>query len=281
MHQQEKQCKWRWPNGERLAVSVEICLEDFETHSQLVTQSVPGKVNHYSRSFGDYGWTTGVYRLLSLLDEFQIKAHAIINGLAAERHPGVVERIATAGHEIAGHGWANDVIMNDDHAEAELQMIRRCTQVLTEAAGVRPVGWTSAGLMRTNNTFELLRGEGYEWCGDDASADLPFLQQTSFGPLVVVPRGGSVFTNDLPTWFAPRNPPSAFWEVFKDSFDVLYAEAAAGAPNKIDLTMHCHIAGRPALIPTMRRCLAYAKQHEGIWFARRQEIAAWTVQYLT
>jgi hypothetical protein len=27
------------------------------------------------------------------------------------------------------------------------------------------------------------------------------------------------------------------------------------------------------LIPTMRRCIDYAKQHEGVWFARKGDIA--------
>lgn len=270
--------KWCWPNGEKLALSVEICLEDFEIHSQFRTQSPPGRINHYSRSFADYGWGTGVYRLLSLLDEFAIKGHVIVNGLAATRHPDVVSTIAKAGHEIAGHGWANDVLMNDEDPAAEVQEIQRCTKALTEAAGHRPVGWTSPGLMRTKSTFELLRGEGYLWCGDDASGDLPFLQETKHGRLVIVPRGGSVYNNDLAMWLVPRNAPSDFWDVFKDSFDVLYAEAMAGAPNRTELTMHCHISGRPALIPTMRRCLSYARQHDGVWFARRREIAEWTIQ---
>lgn len=269
--------KWCWPKGERLALSAEICLEDFEFHSQFQTQSIAGKVNHYSRSFGDYGWSTGVHRLLGLLDELDIKGHAIVNGLVASRHPDVVAMIAEAGHEIAGHGWANDVIMSDDSPDAELQEIQRCTRVLTDAAGTRPVGWTSPGLMRTRNTFELLRGEGYLWSGDDASADLPFLEETRHGPLVIVPRGGSAVNNDLNMWLAPRNAPSDFWEVFKEGFDQLYSEAVAGAPNKTELTMHCHISGRPTLIPTMRRCLAYAKQHEGIWFAPRRKIAEWTL----
>jgi hypothetical protein len=32
------------------------------------------------------------------------------------------------------------------------------------------------------------------------------------------------------------------------------------------------------LIPTMRRCIDYAKQHEGVWFARKGDIARWTLE---
>jgi hypothetical protein len=35
-----------------------------------------------------------------------------------------------------------------------------------------------------------------------------------------------------------------------------------------------HIAGRPTLQPVIRQCFEYAKQHAGVWFARRRDIAA-------
>ena len=38
------------------------------------------------------------------------------------------------------------------------------------------------------------------------------------------------------------------------------------------------MAGRPTLIPTVRKCLEYAKQHEGVWFARKREIAEWAMK---
>jgi hypothetical protein len=28
----------------------------------------------------------------------------------------------------------------------------------------------------------------------------------------------------------------------------------------------------------MRRCIDYAKQHEGVWFARKGDIARWTLE---
>jgi allantoinase len=39
------------------------------------------------------------------------------------------------------------------------------------------------------------------------------------------------------------------------------------------------MAGRPTMIPTVRKCLAYAKQHDGVWFARRKDIAQWSLEH--
>src|SRR5262249_34965947 len=86
------------------------------------------------------------------------------------------------------------------------------------------------------------------------------------------------FNNDLAMWLQPRNPPSIIWEGFRDTFDELYAEGQTGVPKWTELVLHAHIAGRPALIPTIRRCLRYALRHDGVWIAPRREIARWTLE---
>jgi allantoinase len=78
-------------------------------------------------------------------------------------------------------------------------------------------------------------------------------------------------------WMRPRNQPSILLEGFKETFDQLYAEGLAGSPKWIEMTLHCHMAGRPTLIPTIRRCIEYAKQHVGVWYARKRDIAEWTL----
>ena len=63
-----------------------------------------------------------------------------VNGYAAELYPGAW----CAGHHDADNevngSRANDQVMRDDDPQAELAEIRRCTAILTETAGTRPVG---------------------------------------------------------------------------------------------------------------------------------------------
>jgi len=141
------------------------------------------------------------------------------------------------------------------------------------------VGWTSPGSVGSKNTLDFLRAEGFIWNGDDASDDLPFLRDTAHGPMVVMPRT-NIPQNDLIMWVGPKNPPSVFFEGFRDTFDQLYQEGVAGAPKWIEMTLHCHMAGRPTLVPTIRRCLAYARGHDGVWFARKRDIAEWALKRL-
>jgi peptidoglycan/xylan/chitin deacetylase (PgdA/CDA1 family) len=268
---------WAWPGDAKIAMSIGLAFEAFQYQSQYSHDAAKGSVNHFSISYADYGWKSGVWRLLDLLDEVGLKASMSTNGLAAERLPGAVRDAAEAGHEIVGHGWVNDRLMQDDDPEAELAEIRRCTSALTEAADVRPIGWTSPGSMGSKNTLAFLRAEGYLWNGDDASDDLPFIHHTEHGPMVIMPRV-NIPQNDLIMWMRPRNPPSILLDGFRETFDQLYAEGQAGSPKWIEMTLHCHIAGRPTLIPTIRRCIEYAKRHEGVWYARKRDIAAWALE---
>lgn len=274
---------WRWPDGQRIAMSVGLAFEAFERHSQFNTlggaaRAGAAKASPLSLSYADYGWKAGAWRLFDLLDRYGLKANMTTSGRAAEEHPEVVAAAAKAGHEIAGHGWVNDAHGSDDDPEAEREEIRRCTRVLTEAAGAPPVGWTGPGSAGSPHTLSILKAHGYLWNGDDASDDLPFLRGTDRGPMVIMPRTNSPH-NDLTMWLLPRNPPGILWEGFRDTFDQLYAEGLAGAPKWIELTLHCHIGGRPTLAPVIRQCLDYAKQHDGVWFARRRDVAEWTLRH--
>lgn len=268
---------WAWPNGQRIAVTLGIPFEAFEYQSQFNHIATPGKKDLFSLSYGDYAWKAGIWRLLDLMDRYGVKASMATNGLAAERHPEIVRMFADEDHEVMGHGWANDKYVNDAGEDAEREEIRRCTQVLTEAAGGRrPVGWTSPGSTGSQNTIRLLHEEGYLWNGDDVSDDLPFVVESGTGPFVILPRQ-SLPTNDITQWVLPRNPPRVMWDGFRDTFDTLYCEARDGRPGWIDITLHAHMAGRPTLTPTIERMLAYARDHEGVLFTRKCDIARWTL----
>jgi hypothetical protein len=95
--------------------------------------------------------------------------------------------------------------------------------------------------------------------------------------MVVMPRV-NIPHNDLIMWMRPHNPPSIMLDGFKETFDQLYTEGQAGSPKWIEMTLHCHMAGRPTLVPTIRQCIAYARRHEGVWYARKRDIAEWTLE---
>ena len=86
------------------------------------------------------------------------------------------------------------------------------------------------------------------WIGDDASDDVPFIETMRGKKVVIMPRN-NLSSNDLTLWLKPSNPPAVYLDSFKDCFDELYQEGKDGSPKWTELVIHCHIGGRPGLIP--------------------------------
>jgi polysaccharide deacetylase family protein (PEP-CTERM system associated) len=118
-------------------------------------------------AWGDYESrvTRSVERLLELLYWFQARATFFVLGWVAERHPGLVRRVARAGHEIASHGW--------DHARVTEQSplafrdsIRRTKIFLEDLVGAPVVGFRAPSFSIVPGrewALDLLIEEGYRY----------------------------------------------------------------------------------------------------------------------
>lgn len=69
------------------------------------------------------------------------------------------------------------------------------------------------------------------------------------------------------------NSGEQFFAYLKDSFDLLYAEGAAGQPKMLSVGLHCRLAGRPGRAAALARFLDYLERHERVWVTRRLDIA--------
>jgi peptidoglycan/xylan/chitin deacetylase (PgdA/CDA1 family) len=269
----------QWPDKAHICICTTIAFEAFRFHGHY-TQGPgrgPGKPDHFSLSYAEYGAKVGVWRIFDVLERNGIKATFDTGGLAAEKHPHIVKEMVERGHEVAGHGYANDSYPSDDDLEGELRDIRATAKAIEASTGQRPVGWVSPGSVGTSKTLEYMVQEGFLWNGDDASDDVPFVREVNGKSLVMLPRINFP-TNDLIIWMMPLNPPSAYYDGFKESFEFLYEEGRRGSPKWIDLLLHSDMGGRPALISVFEKALRYAKGFDHVWFARRRDIAEWVLK---
>ena len=104
-------------------------------------------------------------RLLELLGEHGVRATFFTLGWIAERHPGLVRRVAEAGHEIASHGWWHRRInrCTPDELRAEAVESRR---ILEEVAGRRVYGYRAPSFSLVPGTewaFDVLIEAGYAY----------------------------------------------------------------------------------------------------------------------
>ena len=72
---------------------------------------------------GEFGPRVGIWRILDLLDKYEIKATFFVPGWTAESYPEPVKEIDKRGHEVAHHGynhlWANKLNIEEERSEIE------------------------------------------------------------------------------------------------------------------------------------------------------------------
>lgn len=263
-----------WPNGGKIAVAISVMFEvwpDGKGPPNLVqrTQVKPGTVDHQAITWPHYGGKAGVWRIIRILDRHGVPATFCTNARCAEVYPEAVAQIMRSGHDIAAHGYTQDLLLahmatpGEEHA-----LIRRSLDVLEEKTGRRPEGWLSPVLAWTEHTADFLVQEKVLWQGDANYIDLPRRVHTRHGTLVHIPH--SDYTDNRVLWLSPRQ----YYDTYRDTFDYLYANEPM---SLLVLTVHCHFGGRPLMAAVFDRLLHYFSQFPGVWFARHRELAQWAL----
>ncbi|MCW2869637.1 allantoinase PuuE [Actinacidiphila oryziradicis] len=273
----------QWPGGARIAVSIVLNWEEGGENAVLHGDSAseaggtdvvdarpyPGTRHMRVESMFEYGSRAGVWRLLRIFDRYRTPVTVFAVGMAVERSPETVRRMADAGHEICAHGYRWFDYQYVEPA-VERDHIRRTVAAIEAATGERPVGWYTGRTSPQTRRLVVEEG-GFLYDCDDYSDDLPFWTRVGDQPHLVVPY--SLDANDMRfVSNAGFTSGEDFFRYLRDTFDMLYTEGAT-APKMMSVGLHCRLAGRPGRAMALARFLEYAARHEGVWFARRGAIA--------
>jgi polysaccharide deacetylase family protein (PEP-CTERM system associated) len=104
-------------------------------------------------------------RLLGIFAEFGVHATFFVLGWEAERRPGLVRRIASAGHEIASHGYGHRLVY-DQTPEQFRDDVRKGKRLLEDVTGAAVVGYRAPSFSITRRSLwalDILIEEGYTW----------------------------------------------------------------------------------------------------------------------
>ncbi len=118
---------------------------------------------------------SNVAKLLSLLAEHNVRATFFVLGCVAEALPGLVPQIASAGHEIASHGYSHRMV-SELAPRRFRDEIRRTHDILERQSGQKSVGFRAPqwSMSAVNPwAFEILHEEGYRY--DSSCNPLPFV----------------------------------------------------------------------------------------------------------
>jgi polysaccharide deacetylase family protein (PEP-CTERM system associated) len=145
-------------------------------------------------------------KLLALLERHRYRATFFVLGWIAERHPALVQRIAAAGHEIASHGYAHELVTKlwpDEFRED----VRKAKKILEDVAGTPVSGYRAPSftiVRQTRWALEVLVQEGYAW---DSSV-VPIVHDV-YGMPGANPLAHRIDTPAGPLWELP--PSTARW----------------------------------------------------------------------
>ncbi|MFD2421086.1 polysaccharide deacetylase family protein [Amycolatopsis pigmentata] len=259
-----------WPGGKKVAVMITGAVElwspgHWPAYAPMaMAWPLAGAIDTHSVSWAEYGATTGIWRLLEILRAHHMPATFGVNGLVAERFPEAALAVHEAGHEIAAHSYAQDVIPALLDVSAEAENIRRCAEILERLTGVRPTGWMSPRATGTASTPCLLAEHGYTWSGDYNDHDLPRVLTTPAGHLVTIMHSE---LSDVRGVAGPR-------AYLAGHVDLLDDVLAGDGPGVFNLTVHAHVGGRPLLSGMFDRILDRVEQvRDDVWIATHQQVA--------
>ena len=282
--------KVRWHNNARVAVSIIL---NWEEGSELSFYNGDGKNPQglletpastgpetrdlAAESVFEYGSRVGVWRLVRLLEEYQIPLTLFTTALALERHQEFAAYVKEHNIESAGHGYRWDR-MWEFNKDQEREQIKLAVDAIERACGQRPQGWYSRYSPSVNTRELLVEEGGFVYDSDAYNDDLPYFTEVSGKRHLVMPY--SLTYNDGRFATSPGYvDPSGFADHLKRAFDELWHEGEE-TPKMMSIGLHARLIGQPARMNALREFIEYAQRKGSVWFARRIDIAnTWIEQH--
>lgn len=139
-----------------LTIDVE---EFFQIHA-LSRVVAPHQWDHYPSTVEE-----NTDRILHLLEDRGIKATFFCLGWVAERHKALIRRMHAVGHEVACHGYAHQVIYQQD-PQAFKEDVTKAKAILEEITGETIIGYrapTFSLMKKTLWTLDILEELGFQY----------------------------------------------------------------------------------------------------------------------
>ena len=260
-----------WPNSAQLALWIIPNIEYFSLEERpggYSTGKVPDVVMWSER---DYGNRVGVFRIMEVLDRYNIRATVALNSNLCAHHSVIIEEGQKRKWEWMGHNESNTRRLNEAAPGEEIQIIRNTLSTIGKATGERPVGWLSSGLQQTWDTLDHLSAEGCIYMGDWCNDDQPYAMTLDAGRSIIA----MPYTQQLNDKSAiERRFVSAdeFGKMICDQFDVLYREGETSG-RVMAIALHPYLIGVPHRIGALDKALKYICKHKRVWKATGSEIA--------
>lgn len=272
-----------WRGRDRLAINLAVNYEEGTERSPLLgdperdsrtwvkSALPPSERDLMQEGEYEYGTRSGIWRLLRIFARYEVPFSVFVSSEALTVTPELADAFRTADCDFVSHG-TRSISRIGLTPEEERADLRRSIDQVRALTGKTILG----AFPRPPITVEsrrIMAEEGLLYDSATTNDDLPYYADVAGRPMLVVPY--AVDTNDARFWGGQSGPgytgSTDFFDYLRDSFDVLYAESGETA-RMMSIGLHARIM-RPGRVAALLRFLDYAKGFEGVWFARRNDIA--------
>ena len=276
-----------WPGGARVAVSLVVNYEEGSEYSHAAGDARnegQGELDYTMgnewRDMGvestyEYGSRAGIWRMLGLFQEYDVRTTFFAAAAALELNPAVALAITAQGHEPCSHGWRWSEPWRLSSPDEEREHIAAAVESIRRTTGERPVGWYWR-YSPSPWTRELLVEEGgFLYDSDAVNDDLPYFTEVRGKRHLVVPYTYTV--NDGRIVAKGFMGLGEFADHVRRALGELRREADRGFPKMMSIGLHPRWMGQPARASALREVLEELIAPADIWIARRDEIARWWI----
>ena len=261
-----------WPDGKKVAVCFVFYVEVWgfghgpNFRPDMVTRD-PDLVNEYYRQ---YGINEGITRVGKLFQALDIPLSVALSALFPEQRPEIWKafRAIQPNATIVAHGLNNSTaqLPLGKGLDAQKAYIRKTLDMVEQATGTRPLGWSSPSVHANLNTYTATAAEGIQYSLDGMDSDAVDRLQTPGGHLLMIPY--PVVTVDMGQNLARQQTPVEIEHLWTDYVMELVREATTDPSQMatvVAIGIHPFVSGTPSGTAALRRVLERLQKDDRIW----------------
>ncbi len=263
-----------WPGGKKLAFWIAPNIEFYE-FAPPVNPFRPGwpkpapDVVGYSQR--DWGNRVGHWRLMELMDRYEMRGSVSLSIGLIDHHPEIIEACNARRWEFFSHGVYNTRYSYGMTEAQERALIEDSIKSVQAATGQRIRGYLAPALTHTERTFDLLGEYDFWYTCDLFQDDQPQPIKTRSGQLMSMPY--SLEVNDVITYGAMGMNPWRYADVLKRHFDQLLTEGERSGVVMC-IPLHAYLVSQSHRIRPFEEALKHISAHaDDVWITTASEIA--------
>ncbi len=265
--------RFEWRDGARIAFTVTLMVDYWELQPPADASPDPrmgsplGKFNPdwLTWSQHEYGNRVGIFRVLEMLDTFEVKPSVALGIEAAKRYPEIVYDLRQRYAGFMAHGThATRRITNAMDDMDEMILLAECMDAVGTASGEPPIGWCGQDYAQSERTPDLLAQAGFKYVTDWSNDDRPY--RIGSEGLMSLPAHSE--WSDIECMWHRNVLPQTWADGVVEAFDVLYGEGGAC----FNLTLNPWITGQAHRIRYLGDILSRIVGRKKVWKARMDEV---------